>query len=68
MQRVLDVLFNGIERNNEVLVLANEEGTPCGHPLYAVILELGALPEEHPNVVAESPGRGDWTAGLSEGL
>lgn len=57
--RVMDILFNGVKRDNNPLILVNKKSTPNGHSFDAVIFRLSTLSEENPNVITE------WTGGAT---
>lgn len=51
--RVLDVLFNGVERKNKAAVVMNKKSAPNGHAEKAVTLKLCALLKKETNVITE---------------
>ena len=66
--RVVNVLFEGVERDHEVGLLADQKGAPQRVVLHHVVLPLRAFSKECSNVVAEGTGRSDGASRLGEGV
>lgn len=67
-RRALDVLFEGVERDNEFPGLVHEEGTPGGHGVDVVFMKLGAFLKKDPDIVAERALKVDWATRISEAM
>lgn len=65
-KRARDLLFNGVERNDEVSGLVHKEGTPSGHALGIVVMKVCAFLEKIPDVVAERAPGVDGAAAVTE--
>ncbi|KAL6219450.1 hypothetical protein ACLB2K_007209 [Fragaria x ananassa] len=66
--RVLDVLFNGVERKNKAAVVMNKKSAPNGHAEKAVTLKLCALLKKETNVITEGTQWENRMHYLADGL
>lgn len=57
MRRVVDVLFNSIERGHKVGFLVDKKSAPQGHALDVVIFKLSAFLKKETNVISKRSGR-----------
>ena len=51
--RVVDGLFNGVERNHKASVVMNKKSAPNGHAMDSVTLELCTFLKKETNVVTK---------------
>ena len=65
-RRVLDILFNGVERDNEAFGLMHKESTPSWHALDIVVIKFSALLKKHPDIVTKRAFWIDGATGVSK--
>lgn len=64
VDRVADLILDGVEGKEAARILVSEEGGPCGHPIDDNHLLCHEAGEECPDVVSKRVASGDLRASM----